>query len=212
MEEISHCQKSRCLWLKDGDRNIRFFHRMANVHRRVNQVRKIRVNEVEFSSAKEIRGAIVGFYEHLFRLDRDIWRPRFDGVMFDAISEMDCTMLERVFTKEEVFAALQSMPGDKFEESLSATFIVLIPKKDRAGDIRDFRLISFLRSMYKLLANRLRGVLEGVVSESSNAFVDSRQILDVVLVANECVDSRLRQEKEGVICKLDIEKAYDNVN
>ena len=39
-----------------------------------------------------------------------------------------------------------------------------------------------------------------------------QKILDAVLVANECVDSRARQGKSGVMCKLDIEKAYDNVD
>lgn len=56
-----------------------------------------------------------------------------------------------------------------FEKSLNATFIALIPKKTGAHKIKDFRPINLVGSIYKLLvkvlANRLRMVLDKVVLE-----------------------------------------------
>ena len=43
-------------------------------------------------------------------------------------------------------------------------------------------------------------------------FVEGRQILDVVLVANEVTDSILKRNEGAVMCKQDIEKAYDHVD
>ena len=63
-----------------------------------------------------------------------------------------------------------------------------------------------------MLANKLKPVVGKVVSKAQNAFVEGRQILDVVLVANEVINLILKSNEGVVMYKLDIEKVYDHVD
>ena len=104
----------------------------------------------------------------------------------------------------------------KFVRSLNTTFIVMIPKKGGAKDFKDFRPISLVGSLCKLLAkvlaNRLKRVMGKLVNKAQNTFVGGRQILDDPLIANEIIDLALKKKEKQVLCKLDIEKAYDHIN
>ena len=121
------------------------------------------------------------------------------------------------FMKDEVMGFFKEFyEQKKFMRSLNATFLVMIPKKGIVEDIKDYKPISLLGGLYKILAkvrgNRLRRVIDKVLSPSQNAFVEERQILNATLIANEVVDSMLRRNDGGLISKLDIEKAYDHLN
>ncbi|RVW95640.1 LINE-1 reverse transcriptase-like [Vitis vinifera] len=121
------------------------------------------------------------------------------------------------FVKGEILEMFKEFyEQSSFLKSLNNTFLVLIPKKGGAADLGDFRLISLLGGLYKLmakvLANRLKRVLNKVVAPTQNAFVMGRPILDASLIANEVIDSWQKRKEKGLICKLDIEKAYDSIN
>jgi hypothetical protein len=116
-----------------------------------------------------------------------------------------------------VFAEFHN--SGQFEKSLNATFVSLIPKKTCAN-FHPIRLVWGRGGMYKIifkviskdLANRFKSVLGKIISNTQNTFIGGRQILDSVLIANECFDSQIQWGEFGMLCKFHLEKAYDHVN
>ena len=106
---------------------------------------------------------------------------------------------------------------ETFTRSLNTTFLVPIPKKGDAEDLKDFRPISMLGSLYKILAKVLATItkkgLWAVLSRMLQMPLwRGWQILNASLIANEVIDSWQKRKDKGVVCKLDIEKVFDSIN
>lgn len=97
-----------------------------------------------------------------------------------------------------------------FQKSFNVTFIALIPKKKCAMKLRDFKPISLIGSIYKLISKvlieRLKRVVDKLIDSHQMTFVKGRQIMDAILNANKAIHSSNKQKKHEVLCKLDIQK------
>lgn len=100
----------------------------------------------------------------------------------------------------------------KIPKGINAAFIILIPKTKNPLLVKDFRLISLVSSIYKILANRLKKVLPKIISKTQSTFIKERQILDGPLIVNEVMDWAKRKNKSLFIFKSDIAKAYGSVS
>ncbi|RVW35135.1 hypothetical protein CK203_085898 [Vitis vinifera] len=115
MEEVSWRQKSREVWLRRGDRNTDFFHKMANSHKRRNCLSKIKINGTWIDVEEAARLEEVFSEEEVFFALLDLNGDKAPGP--DAWQ----------ICKEPEF-----------------NLLVLIPKKAGAENLRDFRPISLI--------------------------------------------------------------------
>nr|GFA42639.1 RNA-directed DNA polymerase, eukaryota, reverse transcriptase zinc-binding domain protein [Tanacetum cinerariifolium] len=114
-----------------------------------------------------------------------------------------------------VAAVLLFFSTCSFPPECNSSFIVLIPKMEDAKMVKDFRPISLIGSMYKIiakiLANRLSLVISDFVINVQSAFVSNRQILNGPFIFNELISWCKRKNAKAMIFKVDFKKALDSV-
>ncbi|GJW92011.1 RNA-directed DNA polymerase, eukaryota [Tanacetum coccineum] len=102
-----------------------------------------------------------------------------------------------------------------FSKGCNSSFIALIPKVTDAKFVTDFRPISLIGCVYKvvtkILANRLAMVISDLISDTQSAFVAKRQILDGPFILNELLSWCKKTKKKAMFFKVDFAKAYDSV-
>lgn len=104
----------------------------------------------------------------------------------------------------------------KVNGALNATFLTLIPKKDRPGIFKYFRPIALCNLVYevisKIIANIIKHVLSKFMTKEKFGFLEDRKIMDVIGVAQEGLHSIKTKKLKSLVLKLDLVEAYDRVS
>jgi hypothetical protein len=115
-EEVSWRQKSKALWLKEGNRNTRYFHKVANSHRRNNTVAGMMVDGNRTKDPAVITNHILHFYKTLYSEQYQVRSTRLFAPMMENVSSIDegeRVWMEREFAEEDVWDVVRKMKGDK---------------------------------------------------------------------------------------------------
>lgn len=118
---------------------------------------------------------------------------------------------------DDVTVAVQSFFLKGFlPKGLNSTILALIPKKEEAKEMKDYRPISCCNVLYKviskLIANRLKVILLKCIAVNQSAFIKERLLLENVLLATELVkDYHKDMISSRCAMQIDISKAFDSV-
>ncbi|GJX92711.1 RNA-directed DNA polymerase, eukaryota, reverse transcriptase zinc-binding domain protein [Tanacetum coccineum] len=214
-------QKAKVKWAIEGDENSRYFHGVLNKKRSQSNIRETSANRIlidmnfpktiSIDQQTELEGAV-----SKEEVKKAVWdcgsdkSPGPDGFSFGFYRKFWTCIENDVFAAVNYFFTFGDIP-----KGCNACFIALIPKVHDANLVKDFRPISLIGSIYKIiakiLANRLVGVLGDIVNEVQSAFISDRQILDGPFILNEVIQWCKSKKKQSLIFKVDFEKAYDSV-
>ena len=105
----------------------------------------------------------------------------------------------------------------KLLKQLNHTFIALIPKRENPTETQHFRPISLCNTIYKtiskIMVNRLRPLLDQLISPVQSAFIPGRSIHENIILTHEVMHKfrKIKGKHAWVALKLDMEKAYDRL-
>ncbi|XP_042515190.1 uncharacterized protein LOC122089498 [Macadamia integrifolia] len=123
------------------------------------------------------------------------------------------------FTKEDVYSfACNFFRTGSLPLHCNDTLLCLIPKCTNPETADQYRPISLcavvVKIVTKIMASRLKDVMEILVSTAQSAFIPGRSISDNIYTAHE-VFNYINKKKKGkqmfLALKLDMKKAYDRV-
>ncbi|KAL5570870.1 hypothetical protein UlMin_020467 [Ulmus minor] len=212
-------QQSKDLWLKSGDRNSKFFHQKASARREKNSIIGLFDSNENWSKVspamnEQLDGPFVA--EDVRAAVFQMAPSKSPGA--DGMSALFYQNYWTIVGDEVTTACLGFLNEGLGLGSINETLITLLPKVKCPTHITEFRPISLCNVLYKIiskmLATRMRSVMDSIISEEQSAFIPGRLISDNAIIGFECIHvlKRRRSKKKGFLAlKLDMAKAYDRV-
>jgi hypothetical protein len=113
----------------------------------------------------------------------------------------------------QAFSAM--LRSGETSETFNKGLITLIPKSRDHAKLGNWRLITLLGSLYKILAKtlarRLQVFLPNLIRPGQTGFVEGRSILDNTFLAQEAQNWAEESNQDLVLLLLDFEKAFDRI-
>ncbi|XP_075665040.1 uncharacterized protein LOC142634633 [Castanea sativa] len=112
--EILWKKKSRELWLKEGDKNNKFFHLSTTICRRQNRIDAIKQDDGTWvTSSNQIREHFLNSFKDLFREEEVSFPNNLDNLISPCITKAENSILSKIPTPEEIKSTLFNMHDKK---------------------------------------------------------------------------------------------------
>nr|GEV34611.1 RNA-directed DNA polymerase, eukaryota, reverse transcriptase zinc-binding domain protein [Tanacetum cinerariifolium] len=197
------------LSLDKGDKNSKYFHGIINKHKSNIAIRGILVDDAWIEDPSSVKNEFLNHFKDRFQ------KPSSSRLILD----MEFPNMLRYWSLIEsdvMDAANHFYDHGFYHTGGNSSFIALILKTNDSKLVKEFRPISLIGSLYKIitkiLANRLVFVLGDLVNEVQSAFIENRQILDGPFILNELIHLCKAKKNQTMIFKVDFEKAFDSVH
>ena len=180
--------RSRAEWLELGEKPSKYFLNLEN-RNRINKM----INKIKTDDNKIIQTGPDGYTPEFYQKN---W-PELGHYFLSYVNE--------------------SKYRGYFTPSFLDGVITCLPKTGKSRNlIKNWRPISLLNTSYKLfstcITNRLRPLLENIVSSEQKGFLENRSINDCTRLMFDVINGCNEKEIDGLILLVDFEKAFDSIS
>lgn len=111
-KESYWAHNSRTKWLKEGDKNTRYFHTVETMRKRKNCIDTITTEGDIIEEPFEIKQEAAKYFQNIFKEDHNN-RPTFCGLGFNTLNYTQATSLIEKFSHAEIDQVVASCDGSK---------------------------------------------------------------------------------------------------